>query len=87
MRGKLLVESGRFISVRKCNMNIGVFQPEARVDVRSDFVIRFEDVLDVYINKIVERVYVLFNKTLHFEKGGQKQPLVLIVIEVRDRMR
>ena len=59
-------------------MNVGVFQPESRVDIRGHFVIGFQNVFDVYVNKVVERVDVLLDETLDLEKRGQQQPFVLI---------
>lgn len=49
-------------------MNVGVFEPESGIDIRSDFVVGFDDVLDVSIDKVVERVDVLFDETFHFEE-------------------
>ena len=52
-------------------MDIRIFQPETRVNVGGDFVIRLQDVLDVDIYEIVERVNVLLHQTLDFEERRQ----------------
>ena len=58
-------------------IDISVFEPEARVDIRCDFIIGFDDAFDVEIHKVVEGVYVLFDETFYFEECGEKQPFVL----------
>lgn len=69
MGGDALVDSVQIGAVREANLNVGVFEPESGIDVRSDFVVSFDDVLDVGINKVVERINVLFDETLHFEES------------------
>ena len=59
-------------------MNVGVFEPESGIDVRSDLVIGFDDVLDVGIDKVVERVDVLFDETFDFEESRQQEPFILL---------
>lgn len=58
-------------------IDISIFEPETRVDIRCDFIIGFYDAFDIGIHKVVEGVYVLFDKTFHFEECGEKQPFVL----------
>lgn len=58
-------------------IDIGVFEPKPRVDVGCDFVIGLNDVFDVEIDKVVERIYVLFDETFYFEECGEKKPFVL----------
>jgi len=52
-------------------MDVGIFQPESGVYVRRDLAICLQDVLDVHIDKIIEGVDVLFDKTLDFKKGRE----------------
>jgi hypothetical protein len=59
------------------DLDIGVSQPEARVDVRGDFFVGFDDVFDVVVDKVVEGVDVLFDEAFDFEEGGQEEPFVL----------
>jgi hypothetical protein len=42
-------------------VDTSVFEPEFGIDVGEDFVVGFEDIREVYIDKIVERVDVLFD--------------------------
>jgi len=53
-------------------MNVGILQPEAGIDVRRDFVICFQDVLDVHIDKVIEGVNVLLDKAFDFQKGWEQ---------------
>lgn len=59
-------------------MNVGVFEPKSGIDVRSDLVVGFNDVLDVGIDKVVERVDVLFDEAFDFEESRQQKPFVLV---------
>ena len=43
-------------------MNVRVFQPEARVDIRSDFVVCLDNILDIYVHEVIERVKMLLYK-------------------------
>ena len=52
--------------LRKPNLNVRILQPEPGIDIRSDFIIGFDDVLDIYIDEIVEGIYMLFNEALDF---------------------
>lgn len=58
-------------------MNVGIFEPEPGIDVRSDLVVGFDDVLYVCVDKVVERVDVLFDETFDLEESGQQEPFVL----------
>jgi len=58
-------------TIRKTDMDVGIFQPESGVYVRRDLAICLQDVLDVHIDKIIEGVDVLFDKTLDFKKGRE----------------
>jgi hypothetical protein len=66
MRRNAFVDRVCVRTIRKSNMNVGVLQPESGIYVRRDFVICFQDVLDVHIDKIIEGVDVLFDETLDF---------------------
>jgi hypothetical protein len=59
-------------TIRESNMNVGILQPEAGIYVRRDFVICFQDVLDVHINKVIEGVNVLLDKAFDFQKGWEQ---------------
>ena len=61
-------------------MNICVLEPKPRIDIGSNFVIGLDDVLDVHIYKVIERVDVLFDETFYFEKSGEEKPFVLVTM-------
>lgn len=51
------------------DVDVKILEPKARIDIGSDFVVSFDDVFDVYINKMIERVDVLFDKAFDLEEG------------------
>ena len=69
VRRNALVDRVKICPIRESNVYIGVFEPESGVDVRSDLVISFDNILDIQIDKIVERVYVLLDESLYFKEG------------------
>lgn len=77
MWGDTLVDSVQICAVGETDVNVGILEPESGIDVRRDLVVRLDDILDVGINKVVERVNVLFDEPLDFKEGGQQEPLVL----------
>jgi hypothetical protein len=64
VRGNTLVDGICVRTIGKANVYVGVLQPEPGVYIRRDFVIGSQDVLDVHIDKVIERVNVLFDQTL-----------------------
>lgn len=66
MRRNAFIDRVGVRTIRKSNMNVGVLQPESGIYVRGDFVICFQDVLDVHIDEVIEGVDVLFDETLDF---------------------
>ena len=68
MRGDALVNCVRVCSVRETNDNVGILEPKAGVDIRCNFAISFEDVLDVDIDEIIEGLDVLFDQPFNLEK-------------------
>ena len=78
MRSDAFVDRVRVRPIREANADIGVFEPETGVNVRGDFAIGFENVLDIDINKVVEGVDMLFHEPFHLEKGRQQQPFILL---------
>ena len=78
MRSDRFVDGIWVRAVGETDVNIGVLEPETRVYIRGDFAVCFYDILDVYVNKVVERVDVLLDETLDLKKRGQQQPFVLI---------
>ncbi len=64
-----------------------VLQPESRVDVGRDFVVRLDDALDVDVDEIVEGIYVLLDESFYFKKSGQQKPFVLTRSQSRLRVR
>lgn len=48
------------------------------VHIRSYFLVGLDNFAEIHIDKVVERVNVLFDKTLDFQEGGQQLPFVLI---------
>jgi hypothetical protein len=79
MRRNALVDRIKIGPIRESNVDVGVLEPEPRVNVRRDFIVSLDDILDINIDEIVERVYVLLDKSLYFKKGGKKKPFILIV--------
>lgn len=63
--------------VRETNDNVRVLEPEPRIYIGGDFVIGFENILDVYVHEIVEGINVLLHEPLDFEEGREQQPFVL----------
>ena len=59
------------------NMNIQILDVESRIRETDDFVICFDNFLDVHFDEVVERINVLFDQTLGFEKSRDKLPFVL----------
>lgn len=66
------VDGIRVRSIRDTNLDIGVFEPETRIYVRCDFVVRFHDIFYVYIHEIVEGVYMLLNQALDFQESRKE---------------
>ena len=56
-------------AIRKSDMDVGILQPKSGIHVGRDLVICFQDVLYVHIDKVIEGVDMLFDKTLDFKKG------------------
>ncbi len=48
-----------------------------RVHVRLDTFVRLDDLFQVHIDKVVERVDVLLDQTLNLQERWQQFPLVL----------
>jgi hypothetical protein len=71
VRGYALVNCVYVGPIGMTNIDVKIFEPKARIDIRGDLVVGFDDVFDVHINKVIERVDVLFNKALHFKEGRQ----------------
>ena len=61
MRSHTLVNRVRVRPVRESDDDVRVFQPKARIDIRSDLVICLKDVLDVDVDEVVEGVNMLFD--------------------------
>ncbi len=64
MRGDALVDNVHFVAVGKANVNIGEFEPETRVNIRGDFVVGLDYILDVGVAEIVEGIDMLLDETL-----------------------
>ena len=79
MRRNALVDRIEIGPIRESNVDVSVLEPEPRVNVRRDFIVSFDDILDIYIDEIVERVYMLLDKSLYFKKGWKEKPFILIV--------
>lgn len=54
MRGDFSLYGFHFVPVGETNIDIGVFEPEAWVYIRSYLVIRLNDVFDVNVHEVVE---------------------------------
>lgn len=61
VRGDTLVDRVCISAVREADDDVSVFEPKARVNVGGDFVIGLEDVLDIYVDEVVERVDMLLD--------------------------
>jgi hypothetical protein len=72
MRRNALVDRICVRTIRESDVDVSILQPEAGIYVRCDLVICFQNVFDVHIDKIVEGVDVLFDKTLDFQKGWEQ---------------
>ena len=72
-----LVDGLHVVPIRETYVDVGVLEPKTRVDVGSNFVVRFHDILNIHVDKIVEGIYVLLHKAFHFQKSGQQEPFVL----------
>jgi hypothetical protein len=66
-----LVDGVRVRAIGHADGDVRVFQPEARVDVRGDFVVGAKNVEKVNVDEMVERVDVLLYEPFDFEKGGE----------------
>lgn len=66
MRGHSFVDGLDLISVWKSYIDVGIFEPESRIDIGSDFVVSFHDVFNINIDEVVERVSMLFDETFDF---------------------
>lgn len=77
MRSDALINSICVRSVRESDGDVCVLEPETRIDIRSDLIISLEDIFDVDIHEIIERVNMLLYETLDLKKSGQEQPFVL----------
>ena len=53
-------------------MNVGVLQPEPGIYVRRDFVICLQDVLDVHIHKVIERVNMLLDQAFNLQESRKQ---------------
>ena len=53
------VDGIRVRSIGDTNLDIGVFEPETRVDVGGDLVVGFYNVFYVDTNEVIERIDVL----------------------------
>lgn len=75
--GDGLVDGIEVGAVGEGDVDVGVLEPEAGVDVGGDLVVGLDDVLDVDVDEMVERVDVLLDEALDLEKGGEEEPFVL----------
>jgi hypothetical protein len=73
----------RFVAVRvvtssrRSDPDVGIFDEEFRVSVGDDQTIGLEDLFDIRLNKVVERVEMLLDETLNLEESRQELPFVL----------
>lgn len=65
------------LNIGQTDVHVQVFQVKGRIHVTNDASIRHDDLLDVNVDKIVERVDVLFYQAFRFEKGGDEFPFFL----------
>jgi hypothetical protein len=77
VRGHSLVDGAGVDAVREADLDIGVLEPEAGINVRCDLVVGLQDVLDIDVDEVVEGVDVLLDEALHFEESGEQEPFVL----------
>lgn len=77
MRRYPLVDRVLVWPLGEAHIYVSVFEPEPRVDVRGNFVIGLDDVLDIDVHEVVKRVDMLLHQALHLQEGRQQQPFVL----------
>jgi len=69
---------GVFVGARRVfDVDAGIAQEERRVNVGGDHVVSSKDVLEVYIDEIIEGVDMLLDQAFDLQKGWEKFPLVL----------
>lgn len=78
MGGDALIDGVEIGTVWETDVDVCVLEPESGIDVRSDLVVGLDNVLDVGIDKVVERVDVLFDEAFYFEESRQQEPFVLL---------
>ena len=71
VRSDPLVNCLRLVAVRESNVYIRVLEPETRVDIRSNLVVRFDDIFYIGFDEIIERIDVLLDETFDFQESGQ----------------
>ena len=54
-------------------------EEKGRIDVAQDLVVGRDDLLQVDVDKVVERVNVLLDEAAHLEKRGQQAPFFLCI--------
>jgi hypothetical protein len=62
--------------------DVRVLEPKFWVDVRCNLVVGTDDLLEINVDKIVERVDVLFDQTFCLKECWQEFPFVLECEEV-----
>lgn len=67
----VLVEAGRFP-----NRNVGKVEVEPGINITQDGLVRSHNVLQLYLEQVVEGVNVLLDETFYFQKRRQEIPLV-----------
>ena len=62
----------------RADVDVGVSEVEAWVDIAEDLTVGLDDLLELNLNKVVERIDMLFNEPFDLEKSWQKIPFILI---------
>lgn len=53
------------VTVWFSNTNVEIFQIEARIGIAKNFVVSLNNLLDVFIDEIIEGIDVLFHEAFH----------------------
>jgi hypothetical protein len=66
MGSEALRHGFRVVTIWESDVDVGILEPKARVNIGCNFVICFDDVLNVRVHKVVEGIDVLFHESFDF---------------------
>ena len=71
------------LHIRHPDAHVQVLQIEARIGIALHLVVRPDNVLDVHIDEVVERIDVLLNQTLDLQERRNQLPFVLLLEKIK----